>query len=143
MFRPDGFYTNEDGTPVDDQTRVRWVEYHKWKVKAEWYTPLTQSGGENPKSLVLRTAAGIGMIGSYNRVTGLSPFERFYLGGVFLSGFVLDGREILNLRGYDDLSLTAPDRNTGAPVVAKYSAELRYPLSTCLLYTSPSPRDEL
>ncbi|MEE2918830.1 MAG: POTRA domain-containing protein [Bacteroidota bacterium] len=129
-FRPDGFYTNEDGTPVDDQTRFRWVEYHKWKVKAEWYTPLTQSGGENPKSLVLRTAAGVGLIGSYNRITGLSPFERFYLGGVFLSGFVLDGREILNLRGYDDLSLTAPDRNTGAPVVAKYSAELRYPLST-------------
>ncbi|HAY56111.1 MAG TPA: outer membrane protein assembly factor BamA, partial [Flavobacteriales bacterium] len=59
-----------------------------------------------------------------------SPFERFYLGGVFLSGFVLDGREIINLRGYDDLSLTAPDRNTGAPVIAKYGAELRYPLST-------------
>ena len=129
-FRPDGFYVNEDGSPVDDQTRFRWVEYHKWKVKAEWYTPLTQSGGENPKSLVLRTAAGVGLIGSYNRQAGLSPFERFYLGGVFLSGFVLDGREILNLRGYDDLSLTAPDRNTGAPVVAKYSAELRYPLST-------------
>jgi len=129
-FRPDGFYTNEDGSPVDDQTRFRWVEYHKWKVKAEWYTPLTQSGGENPKSLVLRTAAGVGLIGAYNRRAGLSPFERFYLGGVFLSGFVLDGREILNLRGYDDLSLTAPDRNTGAPVVAKYSAELRYPLST-------------
>jgi len=129
-FRPEGFYTNEDGSPVDDQTRFRWVEYHKWKVKAEWYTPLTQTGGENPKSLVLRTAAGVGLIGSYNRQAGLSPFERFYLGGVFLSGFVLDGREILNLRGYDDLSLTAPDRNTGAPVVAKYSAELRYPLST-------------
>ncbi len=129
-FRPDGFYVNEDGSPVDDQTRFRWVEYHKWKVKVEWYTPLTQSGGENPKSLVLRTAAGVGLIGSYNRQAGLSPFERFYLGGVFLSGFVLDGREILNLRGYDDLSLTAPDRNTGAPVVAKYSAELRYPLST-------------
>ena len=130
VFRPDDFYTNEDGSSVDDQTRFRWVEYHKWKVKAEWYTPLTQSGGENPKSLVLRTAAGVGLIGSYNRRAGLSPFERFYLGGVFLSGFVLDGREILNLRGYDDLSLTAPDRNTGAPVVAKYSAELRYPLST-------------
>ncbi|MDA0945427.1 MAG: outer membrane protein assembly factor BamA [Bacteroidetes bacterium] len=129
-FRPDDFYQNEDGTSVDDQTRYRWVEYHKWKVKAEWFTPLTQSGGENPKSLVLRTAAGLGMIGQYNRVAGLSPFERFYLGGVFLSGFVLDGREILNLRGYDDLSLTNPDRNTGAPVVAKYSAELRYPLST-------------
>lgn len=130
VFRPENFYENLDGSSVDDQTRYRWVEYHKWKVKAEWYTPLTQSRGENPKSLVLRTSAGVGMIGQYNRRAGLSPFERFYLGGVFLSGFVLDGREILNLRGYDDLSLTAPDRNTGAPVVAKYGAELRYPLST-------------
>ena len=50
----------------------------------------------------------------YNRQIGLSPFERFYLGGVFLSGYVLDGREIISLRGYDNLSLTAPDQNTGA-----------------------------
>jgi len=115
---------------LSDQDRFRWVEYHKWKVKAEWYTPLTQSAGENPRTLVLRTHAGIGLIGQYNRVVGLSPFERFYLGGVFLSGFVLDGREIINLRGFDDLSLTMPDQNTGAPVIAKYGAELRYPLST-------------
>ena len=52
------------------------------------------------------------------------------MGGVFLSGFAMDGRQILNLRGYDDLSLTAPDQQTGAPVAAKYTAELRYPLST-------------
>ena len=49
---------------------------------------------------------------------------------MFLSGFVLDGREIVNLRGYDDLSLTFPNQNTGSPVIAKYGAELRYPLST-------------
>ena len=77
VFRPDNFYENLDGSSVDDQTRYRWVEYHKWKVKAEWYTPLTQSRGENPKSLVLRTSAGVGMIGQYNRRAGLSPFERF------------------------------------------------------------------
>jgi outer membrane protein insertion porin family len=115
---------------MTDQERFRWVEYHKWKVKAEWYTPLTQSAGENPRTLVLRTHAGVGLIGQYNRAVGLSPFERFYLGGVFLSGFVLDGREIINLRGFDDLSLTMPNQNTGAPVIAKYGAELRYPLST-------------
>ena len=28
------------------------------------------------------------------------------------------------------MSLTAPDQQTGAPVAAKYTAELRYPLST-------------
>lgn len=119
-----------DYASMSDQERFRWVEYHKWKVKAEWFTPLTQSSGENPKTLVLRTHAGFGLIGQYNRAVGLSPFERFYLGGVFLSGFVLDGREIINLRGFDDLSLTMPNQNTGAPVVAKYGAELRYPLST-------------
>ena len=115
---------------LSDEDRFRWVEYHKWKLKAEWYTPLTQSAGENPRSLVLRTHMGIGLIGQYNRAVGLSPFERFYLGGVYLSGFVLDGREIVNLRGFDDLSLTSPNQDTGAPVIAKYGAELRYPLST-------------
>ena len=67
-------------------------------------------GRENPRTLVLRTHAGVGLIGQYDRAVGLSPFERFYLGGVFLSGFVLDGREIINLRGFDDLSLTMPTK---------------------------------
>ncbi|MBM71851.1 MAG: outer membrane protein assembly factor BamA [Crocinitomicaceae bacterium] len=125
LFRDDGYY---DG--LTDEERYKWLEYHKWKLKAEWYTPLTSTAGENPKSLVLKLAAGIGIIGQYDRAVGLSPFERFYMGGVFLSGFAMDGREILNLRGYDDLSLTAPDQQTGAPVAAKYTAELRYPLST-------------
>ena len=72
----------------------------------------------------------MGVLGLYNSNLGLSPFERFYLGGVFLSGFVLDGREIVNLRGYDDLSVTYPNPNTGAPSIVKYNVELRYPLST-------------
>jgi outer membrane protein insertion porin family len=69
-------------------------------------------------------------LGAYDQRIGESPFERFYLGGVFLSGFLLDGREIVNLRGYDDLSLTEPSDNVGAPLISKYGAELRYPLST-------------
>ena len=125
MFRPDDYY---EGLSIEEQ--YKWVEYHKWKFKAEWYTPLSRSGGDNPRTLVLKLAAGVGLIGQYNRAVPLSPFERFYLGGVFLSGYTLDGREIINLRGYDDLALTAPDPQSGAPVVAKYTAELRYPLST-------------
>jgi len=125
LFQPD-----KDWSGLSDQERFRFVEYHKWKFVANWYTPLTSGGGENPKSLVLRTYFGGGMIGQYNRQIGLSPFERFYLGGVFLSGFVLDGREIISMRGYDNLSLTAPDQNTGAGAIVKYGTELRYPLST-------------
>jgi outer membrane protein insertion porin family len=125
LFREEGYY---DG--LSEEEKFKWLEYHKWKFKAEWYTPLTTSAGENPKNLVLKLAAGVGIIGQYDRAVGLAPFERFYLGGVYLSGYTLDGREIINLRGYDDLSLTAPDQQTGAPVAAKYTAELRYPLST-------------
>ena len=90
MFRPDDYYEN-----MSIEEQYKWVEYHKWKFKAEWYTPLSHSGGENPRTLVLKMAAGVGIIGQYNRAVPLSPFERFYLGGVFLSGYTLDGREIL------------------------------------------------
>ena len=124
-FRPDDYY--ED---ISIEEQYKWVEYHKWKFKAEWYTPLSRSGGENPRTLVLKMAAGVGIVGQYDRAVPLSPFERFYMGGVYLSGYTLDGREILNLRGYDELSLTSPDPQTGAPVAAKYTAELRYPIST-------------
>ena len=124
-FRPDDYY--ED---ISIEEQYKWVEYHKWKFKAEWYTPLSRSGGENPRTLVLKMAAGVGIVGQFDRGVPLSPFERFYMGGVYLSGYTLDGREILNLRGYDELSLTSPDPQTGAPVAAKYTAELRYPIST-------------
>ena len=43
-----------------------------------------------------------------------------------MTGFQLDGREILGLRGYDDFSLSP---NTGNFAVTKYTAELRYPIS--------------
>jgi outer membrane protein insertion porin family len=38
----------------------------------------------------------------------------------------LDGREIIALRGYDDLSLSPPE---GANIVMKQTLEIRYPLS--------------
>lgn len=104
---------------ISDQKRYRWAEYYKWKAVAEWYTELA------PK-LVLMTRVGFGYLGYYNKDKGLSPFERFYLGGAALSGFALDGREIIGLRGYDDLSLSPRE---GSGIVAKHTMELRYPLS--------------
>jgi len=110
-----------------DQEKYRWVEYHKWKFTANWYTKLNKHKTHN---FVLNTNVGFGFLGSYQPEIGLAPFERFYLGGVFLSGFLLDGREIVNLRGYDDLALTFPSDRVGSPAIAKYGIELRYPLST-------------
>ncbi|MCH2199044.1 MAG: outer membrane protein assembly factor BamA [Flavobacteriales bacterium] len=119
-----------DYASMTDEEKFKWVEYHKWKFTANWYTPLTKGSEENNRKLVLNANFGMGVLGLYNSDIGLSPFERFYLGGVFLSGFVLDGREIVNLRGYDDLSVTYPNPNTGSPSIVKYGVELRYPLST-------------
>jgi outer membrane protein insertion porin family len=105
--------------PITEQTRYQWAEYYKWKLTAEWFTELA------PK-LVLMTRSGFGFLGYYSRAKGISPFERFYLGGAALTGFALDGREIIALRGYDDLSLSPPE---GANIVMKQTLELRYPLS--------------
>jgi outer membrane protein insertion porin family len=109
------------------QDRYKLVEYYKIKFTAHWYTALNK---HKERKFVLHTNLGVGFLGAYNQALGQSPFERFYLGGVYLSGYLLDGREIVNLRGYDDLSLTKPNSGTGAPAIAKYSMELRYPLST-------------
>lgn len=116
---PFSAFDSRDYSDLSNNEKYRFVEYHKWKFTTEWFTELA------PK-LVLRTKAGWGFLGFYNPDIGPSPFERFYLGGSALSGFQLDGREIIALRGYQDLSLSAPQGNN---VISKYTMELRYPIS--------------
>ena len=116
---PYSLVNGKDYTSISDQERFRFVEYHKWKFTSTWYTELD-------KNLVLNTKVGFGFLGQYNKDVGPSPFERFYLGGSALTGFSLDGREIIGLRGYDDLSLSP---NSGALYISKFTMELRYPLS--------------
>ncbi|MCU0320053.1 MAG: outer membrane protein assembly factor BamA, partial [Flavobacteriales bacterium] len=123
--RMPGIYRGpEDYATATPAERYRWAEFHKWKFTTQWYNKLTQS--KSGHNLVLMTRAGFGYLGRYNAAVGNSPFERFYLGGAALTGFQLDGREIVGLRGYDDFSL-AP--NTGNFAIAKYTAELRFPVS--------------
>ncbi|MFN2423344.1 MAG: outer membrane protein assembly factor BamA [Cryomorphaceae bacterium] len=116
-------YSSFDGVDyaggVSEQQRNEWAEYYKWKLVGEWYTELA------PK-LVLMARSGFGFLGFYNRDKGLSPFERFYMGGVPIAGFALDGRELIALRGYDDLSLSP---QVGSNIVLKHTLELRYPIS--------------
>ncbi len=119
--RSEGF---DYGNPED---RFKWVEYHKWKFTVDWYTPLTPSTSEKKAKLILNNRIGMGLLGTYTDRTGTSPFERFYVGGVNLNNFGLDGREIIYLRGYDETSISG---EAGAPFVVKYTTELRYPLST-------------
>lgn len=126
----------DDYSGFSEQEKVDWVEYYKLKFTAKWHTTLfSHKMGEEGKlhNLVLATGAGIGYLGSYNKQLGLSPFERFYLGGLPLSGYTYEAREVISLRGYPDYSLTPSNsagNQVGAPVIAKYNMELRYPLST-------------
>lgn len=103
-----------------DEERYKWVEYHKWKFTSSWYSKIVGK-------LVLNSKVGFGFLSSYNQDVGPAPFERFYLGGSGLTGFNLDGREIIALRGYDDQKVST---QTGGTIISKYTMELRYPLST-------------
>jgi outer membrane protein insertion porin family len=114
----------KDWANLSPAERYQWAEFHKWKFTTTWYNKITPS--KSGHNLMLMTRAGFGYLGLYNKAIGPSPFERFYLGGVPLTGFQLDGREIISLRGYEDFSL-AP--NTGNFLIAKYTTELRFPVS--------------
>lgn len=112
-----------DYAGMTDQERFKFAEYYKIKFTGEWFAPLT-----NDKKLVLHPRFGFGFLGAYNSAKGYSPFERFYLGGSGLNGtWQFDGREIIALRGYT--GNTPVSAETGGTVIAKYSLELRYPVS--------------
>ncbi len=128
---PYSMFNNVDyGDPnLTDQQRYKFVEYQKYKFTTTFFTPITNkrgADGKEARNLILKTSAGFGFLTSYNSKVGIAPFERFYLGGSGLTGFALDGREIIALRGYDDQSLSP---RTGAAFITKYSAELRFPVT--------------
>jgi outer membrane protein insertion porin family len=111
-----------DYSTVTEQERIKYTEYYKLKLTGEFYFPLTSD-----KKLVLMPRFGFGFMGAYSRAKGVSPFERFYVGGSGLTGIgQLDGREIIALRGYNDQDVSS---TFGDPIVAKYTLELRYPIS--------------
>ncbi|MES2627609.1 MAG: POTRA domain-containing protein [Bacteroidota bacterium] len=116
---PYSLFSNKDYSTLSDQQKYKFVEYHKWKFTSSWFTEIT-------KNLVLNTRAGFGYLGKYNKAYGPAPFERYYLGGSALTGFSLDGREIIGLRGYDNYSLSP---TTGGLIISKYTLEMRYLLS--------------
>ncbi|SMC33445.1 outer membrane protein assembly factor BamA [Cellulophaga tyrosinoxydans] len=128
---------NGDQSEIErvDQERFKWLEYYKVNFKGDWYTTL--AGNVGSKSLVLRTNAEFGFLGNYNSNAGLVPFERFYVGGDGMGNFTLDGRENIQLRGYENQSITpyvvdpVSQRleQAGGVIYNKFSMELRYPLT--------------
>lgn len=116
---PYSLFNGKDYVDVTPEEKYKFIEYYKLKFSTSWFTKLVDK-------LVLNTRVGVGYLGNYNKTIGTSPFERFYLGGSGLSGYNLDGREIIALRGYTDGDLSP---STGASAIVKYTMELRYPFS--------------
>jgi len=122
---PYSLFSKKDWSILSEQEKFKWIEYHKWKFNASWFTKLAGN-------LVLNTRTKFGFLGLYNPDIGIAPFERFYLGGDGLSGFALDGREIVALRGYGNSTLTprnSANNFIGGTIYNKYTVELRYPIS--------------
>ena len=112
--------------PIEE--RFKWLEYHKWRFTAEWYTTLIGK-------LTLKTEAKIGMIGAYNKEIGISPFERFQLGGDGLNNQQFgqfNGTDIVSMRGYEITDLDGNlinGQTVATPIFDKFTVELRYPVS--------------
>ncbi len=123
---PYSLFSDADYTKMEDKEKYKWIEYHKWKFEASYFLEVA------PKFVIMGRLK-YGFLGSYNSDIGITPFERFYLGGDGLSGYNnLDGREIIGMRGYGNETLTPyyyQDRNVGGTVYCKYTLEFRYPLS--------------
>lgn len=111
---------------TDPAERFKWVEYYKGKAEFLWFTKLVGK-------FVVSTQVRFGYMGFYNRDIGVSPYERFFLGGAGLMGFALDGRELIAMRGYRDNSITPRNQfneMVGGNIYNKYTIELRYPITS-------------
>lgn len=112
------FAKNKNYADLSSQERYRWVEYYKVNLRGSWMLNLVGD-------VVLNARARFGWLGSYNKSIGTSPFGRYFLGGDGLSTWMLDGREVVPLRGYENNSLSPDD---GAAVFNRYTLEIRQPI---------------
>lgn len=105
--------------------KFKWIEYHKWKFDAENYTKVFGK-------FVVASKLRFGYLGYYNKSIGLSPFERFMVGGSGLNSFGQIGTEIISMRGYPDRTITqnaVGNSNSGAAIFNKFTCELRFPVT--------------
>lgn len=127
MTPPYSLINGKDYSNATDQEKYRWIEFHKWLFKGDYYYELFNK-------FVLNTRVSFGYLGYYNKDIGPSPFENFYLGGDGMTGYSFYGRDVIALRGYENGSLTptvVKDNKTvyAGNVYSKLTFELRYPLT--------------
>ncbi|HRR93206.1 MAG TPA: outer membrane protein assembly factor BamA [Bacteroidales bacterium] len=124
---PYSLFSKTDYANATDEVKYKWIEFHKWVFKADYYFPLSRND-----KLILNTKFAFGYLGYFNKDIGPSPFENFYLGGDGMTGYSFYGREVIALRGYTNGSLTPRDPVKGSysgNVYSKITFEIRYPIT--------------
>lgn len=117
---PYSLFSNKDYKNLAFADKYRWIEYHKYRVTAEWYTNVFSK-------FVVKTSAKMGFIGYYNKDIAISSFERFNMSSDPLTNYIpILGQEAIYLRGYQG-SISG---SAGSTIFNKFTAELRYPFST-------------
>ncbi len=122
---PISILSNKSYAGLSNEDKYKWIEYHKWKFDAENYTKVFGK-------FVVASKMRFGYLGYYNKDIGLSPFERFMVGGSGLNSFGQIGTEIISLRGYPDRTITenaVGGSGSGAAIFNKFTCELRYPVT--------------
>lgn len=115
---PYSLLSGKDYSNATPEEKYKWIEYYKVNLRGSWFLNLAGD-------LVLSTRFRFGWMGHYNDDIGQAPFGRYFLGGDGLSSWVIDGREVIPLRGYENNSLN-PD--AGGSVFDRFTFELRYPI---------------
>ncbi len=115
---PYSLINGKDYSTMSNQDKYRFVEYYKLNVRGSWMLNLIGD-------IVLNARARFGWMGYYNDDIGDAPFGRYYLGGDGLSTWMLDGREVVPLRGYQNNSLNPAG---GGSVFDRFTIELRQPI---------------
>ncbi len=115
---PYSLISGKDYSNATPQEKYKWIEYYKFNVRGSWMLNLVGD-------VVLNTRFRFGFMSYYNEDIGLAPFGRYFLGGDGLSSWMLDGREVIPLRGYTNNSLSP---QSGASVFDRFTLELRQPI---------------
>ena len=115
---PYSLLSGKDFSSATAQEKYRWVEYYKINMRGSWMLNLVGD-------VVLNARFRFGFMSYYNPNIGLSPFGRYFVGGGGLSSWLIDGREVIPLRGYENNAIS-PD--AGGSVFDRYTLELRQPI---------------
>lgn len=116
---PYSLVNGKDYNSMSIEDQYKWLEYYKINFRTAWYFNVVDE-------LVFSARSRFGFLGRYSDKTGYSPFERYYVGGDGITGYALDGRELVSLRGYEYAALTG---DNGATVFDKFTMDLRYPIT--------------